>query len=363
MPVAARRPRRPAGEPIHRLRPVVWASFGVLATYAGLQVLAGRTMTSTLWWQNEWLRLKLAHRYPKSSFAHAVPGPGWQTWLPSAATSFVLVLALVLLALLMVRANRGWWLLLVAGIPLIPAQVAPGTWAPELSNQVMYAMVWPAGATTPVTAWSWISAAVEALVIAVPALALRSVVHERSPRVHSADLLRRLVLPCLVVVAVVSWNISAGEAQDWGMLGRRLAFGAIGAALATSSIRLRWALPALVVLPLVAAGFVRWTTGVDGQPLVTTDAAAWALTVCALCGAAWVLAEPYLAKAFGVARVHWTSMLEDYLATPGDGVEDEAEVEAGVGADGGSGDRDGVEAAVSAWSPAASASGGGRHRG
>ena len=104
MPSGARRPRRPPGEPIHRLRPVVWATFGVLATYAGLQVLAGRTMTSTLWWQNEWLRIKLAHKYPKSSFAHAVPGPGWQTWLPSAATSFVLVLALVLLALLAVLA-------------------------------------------------------------------------------------------------------------------------------------------------------------------------------------------------------------------------------------------------------------------
>ena len=359
MPSGARRPRRPPGEPIHRLRPVVWATFGVLATYAALQVLAGRTMTSTLWWKNEWLRIKLAHKYPKSSFAHAVPGPGWQTWLPSAATSFVLVLALVLLALLMVRANRGWWLLVVAAVPLIPAQIAPGTWAPELSNQVMYAMVWPAGATTPVTAWSWVSAAVEALVIAVPALALRSVVHERSPRVHSSDLLRRLVLPCLVVVAVVSWNISAGEAQDWGMLGRRLAFGAIGAALATGSVRLRWALPALVVLPLVAGGFVRWTTGVDGQPLVVTDAAAWALPVCALCGAAWVLAQPYLARAFGVARMYWTSMLEDYLATPEDRAEDEAEVEA----DGGAGNADGVEAAVNAWSPAASASGGGRHRG
>ena len=334
------------------MRPVLWATIAVLATYAGLQVMAGRTMTSTLWWQNEWLRIKLAHTYPKSSFAHAVPGPGWQTWLPSATTSFVLVLALVLLGLLMVRANRGWWLLLVAGVPLIPAQIAPETWAPALSNQVMYAMVWPAGATTPVTAWSWISAAVEALVIAVPALALRSVVHERNPRVHSSELLRRLVLPCLVVAAVVSWNISAGEAQDWGMLGQRLAFAAIGAALATGSVRLRVALPALGVLPLVAGGFVRWTTGVDGQPLVVTDAAAWALPVCALCGAAWVLAEPYLARAFGVARVHWTAMVDDYLATPEDRSEDEAEAEIEVG----------VEAVAREWSPAASASGVGRHR-
>ena len=61
----------------HRLRPVLLASACVLATYAALQVVAGSTMTSTLWWQGEWIRLRLHRQYPKASFAQPMPGPTW----------------------------------------------------------------------------------------------------------------------------------------------------------------------------------------------------------------------------------------------------------------------------------------------
>jgi hypothetical protein len=295
--------------PVHRLRPVVLVTFVVLGAYAGLQLVAASTMTSQLWWRSEWLRLQLHHKYPKAAFTQPVPGPVWQSWVPSAVTAFVLILVLVLLALALVTAGRGWWLLLAALVPLIPSQIAPGVWAPELSNQVMYAVVWPAGATGPSTAWSWISAAIEVVVIAVPAMVLRSVVLERRAVVHTSDAVRRLLAVALVVGAVIAWNHSAGEPQDWGTLARRGVFFAIGALVVSGSMRRIWVLPFLACLPTVAGGVWRWATGVDGQPVLVNDPRSWALTIAFCLGAVWVFAQPVAAGAVRQVHAWWTAMV------------------------------------------------------
>ena len=299
----------------HRLRPVLLASSCVLATYAALQAFAGSTMTSTLWWQAEWIRLRLHRQYPKAGFTQPVPGPTWEAWLPSTVTACVLVLALVLLALAVVAAGRGWWLLLVAALPLVPAPIAAGVWAPMLSNQLMWAVVWPARATDPSTTWAWASAAIEAVVVAVPAMAIRSVAPSRRPPVDTSEVVRRLVPVAAVFVAVVAWNSSAGEAQDWGTLARRAAFFGLGALVVAGGLRRRW-LVLLAVLPAVSAGAIRWTTAVDGHASLVYDPAAWAVTVCFACGGAWVVVQPSIAGAAGRVRRWWTATLVAELSRP-----------------------------------------------
>jgi hypothetical protein len=300
----------------HRLRPVLLTSACVLATYAALQVVAGSTMTSTLWWQREWIRLRLHRQYPKASFAQPVPGPTWEAWLPSAATACVLVLALVLLALAVVSAGHGWWLLLVALLPLVPTPIAPGIWAPALSNQLMWAVVWPARATDPSTTWAWISAAIEAVVVAVPAMALRSLASSRRPAVDTSDVVRRLIPVATVFVAVVAWNWSAGEPQDWGILVRRAAFFVLGALVVSGARRRRWWVPLLAVLPAVSAGAIRWSTAVDGHASLIHDPAAWAVSLCFGCGGAWVLVQPSSVAAARWVRRWWTATLVAELSRP-----------------------------------------------
>ena len=174
-------------------------------------------ITSQLWWQREWARLRLHHQYPKAAVRPAGARPGWQSWVPSATTAFVLILALALLALALVCAGRGWWLL--AGrrrYPLVPTQVAPGVWAPPLSNQLMYALVWPAGSTEPSTIASWVSAAIEVLVVALPAMVLRSVVLERRPSCTPPDAARRLLAVAVVVGAVTRLELQRRRAAGLG---------------------------------------------------------------------------------------------------------------------------------------------------
>jgi hypothetical protein len=274
-----------------------------------LVLVSSSTMTSTLWWQSEWLRLRLHHKFPKASFTQPIPGPTWESWLPSATTAYILILALLFLALALVSAGRGRWLFLVAALPLVPAQIAPGTWAPVLTNQVMYAIVWPAGATAPSTAWSWVSAGLEALVIAVPPLALRSVVRECAPAVDMHDVVLRLLPAGVAVAAVVGWNHSAGEPQDWTMLARRGAFVVVGALVLTGGLRRRRILLLLAVLPALAGGVVRWTTGVDGHQAVAYDSSAWALSFALLGGGAWVLVQPSVARVLRWLRLSWVAMV------------------------------------------------------
>jgi hypothetical protein len=305
------------GAAAHRLRPIIWATIGILAAYAWLQLLVARAMTTSLWWQSEWLRIRLQHRYPKANLGPAPSDPTWQSWLPSATTAFILILSLVLLALALVSAGRGWWLFLVAGVPLVPMQMAPGTWAPALSNQLTYAIIWPAGATRPSTAWAWVSAAIEVLVIAVPALALKALVVERRPVVPASDVLRRLAPAALLIVAVIGWNARAGEPQDWGTFAHRLVFAVAGALLFSGGLKRWWTLGLFVLLPALASGLFRWTTGVDGQPAIVTDSTAWALSVAMFGGAAWIFVQPPVAS--GVRRLWavWSGMLEADTARRG----------------------------------------------
>lgn len=161
---------------------------------------------------------------------------------------------------------------------------------------------------------AWISAAIEAIVVAIPAMVLRSVVLDRRPLVHTSDVVRRLLPTVVVVGLVVVWNDNAGEPQDWGALERRAIFVAVGALLVSGSMRRRWALPVFACLPAIAAGLVRWTTGLDGRPAVVTDPTAAALTVAFCCGAVWVFAQPAMARAYRRVQAFWTEMVADDAA-------------------------------------------------
>lgn len=347
--------------PVHRLRPVVWGSVAVLVTYAGFQALVAWSATTTLWWQNQWLLRNLHARYPRASFGPPQPVPSWESWLPASASAVALIGALVAVALALVCAGRGWWLLLPAALPLIPAQISPGAWAPQLSNQAVYAIVWPAGSTQPSIAWPWLSAAVEALVVALPAVALSAVVLHRRPALFSAEVLRRLLLVVLAIGAVAVWNSSAGEPQDWVMLARRATWVVIGGLLLSGGLRRRWAVPLVLALPAAASGVVRWTTGLDGHPVITFDSSAWALSVAALLGGAWVFAAPWAALPLRWWHAQWDSMV----------AADVARRTSSAGISAGS-DEPGEEAespttaepvgSVSHRAPAAPAGAGGRHR-
>jgi hypothetical protein len=306
MDADSRAGRRP---PAHRLRPVVWGSLAVLATYTGFQLLVAESAAGSLWWRNEWLRRSLQARFPTVSFGPAQPVPSWQTWLPSAVTSVVLVGALAALALALVCAGRGCWLFLASALPLVPARVAPGVWLPAVPDQVMYSIVRPAGATEPSVTWSWLSAGVEALVIALPALALSAVVVERRPVLFSADVVRRLVPVMLAVVAVVAWNWRAGEPQDWVQHGHRMVWMLVGALLLAGGLRRRWALPILVALPALAAGLLRWTSGVDGPPQVVLDPAASAASAAAVLGGGWIVVSPLVVRVLRWPLSRWRAMV------------------------------------------------------
>ena len=210
-PLQQRPTRTPAppGRPRRLRRP---------GAYAGLQLVAASTMTSQLWWRSEWVRLQLHHKYPKARVHPALPGPGWQGWVPSAVTAFVLILS---------PGAAG------AGVgrcrPRLVA--APGR----------------AGPADPVAARSWHlgaraaqpgdvrrrlagrgdgaehvlgvdSAAIEAVVIAVPAMVLRRW-SRNGARPCTPPTPYAGWLPSVVVVgAVIAWNHSAGEPQDSGTL-------------------------------------------------------------------------------------------------------------------------------------------------
>jgi hypothetical protein len=335
-------------QPAHRLRAVVWGSAVVLAAYAGFQVLVAWSTTTNLWWQSETLRLRMHWQFPTAVVAPAQPMASWQAWLPSAATAAFMVAALVVAALSLVCAGRGWWLLLPAAIPLVPTQLVPGVWAPPLSNQVLYALVWPASATVPSTAWTWVSACIETVVVALPAVALNAVVIHRRPSLFSAEVARRLLPGLLAVAAVAVWEVNADHAPDWGLLGRQVLWAAIAAMLFFGGLRRRLAVPLLVVLPALAGGLLRWSAGADGTTSITVDSAAWGLSVAALVGAVWVAVQPLTTWPVRRWRKEWAAQLAAGGASadvePADASRESAEP-------------------VSHRAPAAPAGAGGRHRG
>jgi hypothetical protein len=64
-----------------------------------------------------------------------------------------------------------------------------------------------------------------------------------------------------------------------------------------------------VLLPAVAAGLLRWTTGVDGHPTLVSDASAWTASVAAFAGAAWVVGAPLLGWPVRLWRSQWRAMV------------------------------------------------------
>jgi len=272
----------------HRLGPVACGTAAVAATYAGFQLLAGHSAVMSVWWRSQWLRRVLHARSPKTVLGPAPPVPTAADWLGSSVTAVLLVAALGSLALALVAAGRGWWLLLPSALPLMPTQVAPGVWAPELSNQVLYAVVWPAGASQPSIAWSWLSAGVDALVIAVPAAALAVVVVARRPQAFSADVLRRLFPLAVAAALVVTWNWRAGQPQSWTHLAVLGVWALVGALMLSGGLRPWWAVLVLVATAALGQGLLRWTPGLGTQP-VAVDPAAWSAVVAALAAGGWVL--------------------------------------------------------------------------
>lgn len=295
----------------HRLRAVGVTSCAIVATYAGLQLWLAHSVTTNLWWQSEWLRLSLRLQYPKVALAAQQPAPSWEAWLPSAVTACLLVGALAVAALLLVRSGRGWWLLLPATLPLIPTPLAPGVWAPALSSQVLYAIVWPPGATDPLTTWCWLAAAIDSLVVALPAIGLEAVVLRRRPRLYPGEVAARLLPLAVAGVAVIAWNHAAGEPPDWPTYALRAAWVLAGALLLSGGLPVRVTILALALLPALSTGLVRWSTAPGGHAALVYDPGAWATSVIALGGGAWVLAQPRVARALRRLADRWTAMVAD----------------------------------------------------
>ncbi len=302
----------------------------VLLVQGAVQSLVAHGVATRTWWTSEWVRLQLQLAQPKAPYVqHPAPAPSWRDWVPSATTAVLVTAALVLLALLVARVGRGWWLLAVAALPLLPAELAPGVWAPPLSNQVAYALVWPAGATEPQTAWAWISAAITAVLVAVPAAAL-AVTRTRQPWASPGLVLGRLAPVGLVAAAWLGWQSYAGHPADVLLASWRTILVVVGALAMTGVVRRGQVLLVLVVLPAFAAGAVRWTTTADGVPTLVLDPAAWWMSAAAVAGgvyAAWL--QPRLARALRSGRLLWSDALhagedEDELEAEDERQDDDA---------------------------------------
>ena len=292
-----------------RRHPVLQVTLAVLAVQAMVQGLVAHSVVTRGWWDTEWVRLQLRLANPAAANAHSVPWPGWQGWVPSAVTALGSTLALVLLALLVARVGRGWWLLAVAALPLVPFELAPGSWAPPLTNQVAYALVWRAGATEPNTAWAWVSASITALLVALPAATLAAQ-RSRRPWVSPGQVLGRLVPVGLVFVLWLGWQESAGATPDTYITAWRGLLVVVGAMATTGIVRKWQVLVVLAVLPAFAAGAVRWTTGVDGVPVVVTDPSTLWMSVAAVAGGVFAaIAQPALVAGRRRGWAYWQAML------------------------------------------------------
>jgi hypothetical protein len=304
--------------PARRRHPVRTVTVAVLVTTALVQGLVAHSVASRSWWSSEWVRLQLHHADPSAPYAqHAAPHPGWRDWVPSATTSVLLTAALVLLALLVVRVGRSWWLLLVAGLPLVPMELAPGVWAPPLSNQLAYALVWPAGATEPEVAWAWVSAGMTFVLVALPAATL-AVSRTRRPYLSPSLVLGRLVPLGLVAGAWMGWRAYNGVPADALLAGWRTILVVVGALAVTGLVRRGQVLLVLALLPAVAAGVIRWTTGVDGVPRLETDPTAWWMSAAAVGGGVWAAyVQPRLVRGVTWVRGAWHNALHQ-------GIDDDA---------------------------------------
>ena len=84
----------------------------------------------------------------------------------------------------------------------------------------------------------------------------------------------------------------------------------VGALAVTGLVRAGRSLAVLAVLPALAAGAVRWTTGVDGVPQLETDAMAWWMSAAAVAGGVWAAyLQPRLARGLSWVRAEWLAEL------------------------------------------------------
>jgi hypothetical protein len=224
-------------------------------------------------------------------------------------TSLGLTVALVLLALLVARVGRGWWLLAVAALPLVPTELSPGVWAPPLSNQVAYAIVWPAGATEAQSTWAWVSAGITAVLVALPAATLVAM-RNRRPWLSPGQVLGRLAPVGLVAAAWLGWRAYNEVPADVLLAGWRTILVIVGALAMTGLVRRGQVLLVLAVLPALAAGVVRWTTSVDGVPQLVVDPAAWWMSAVAVAGGVFAAyLQPRLAYALRSGWWLWRGAL------------------------------------------------------
>jgi hypothetical protein len=292
-----------------RRHPVLLVTLAVITVQALVQGLVAHSVVTRSWWDTEWVRLQLRLANPKATDAPSVPWPGWQGWVPSAATALGTTIALVLLALLVARVGRGWWLLAVAVLPLVPLELAPGSWAPPLTNQVAYALVWPAGSTDPNTTWAWVSASITAVLVALPAATLAAQ-RSRRPWVSPGQVLGRFVPVGLGLLVWLGWEISSGESTDPFTTGWRVLLVLVGGMALTGIVRKWQVAVVLALLPALAAGAVHWTTGVDGVPVVVTDPAAWWMSAAAVAGGLFAaLVQPTLAGWWRRGTGYWRAAL------------------------------------------------------
>jgi len=292
----------------------------VLGAYAALQLFMTRSSVNFLWWRTELMREQDHFRYPKAPVPAAALQPTWQEWVPTATTAVAVTTALVLLAILMVRSGRGLWLLLVAALPLVPVELAPGVWAPPLANTSAYALVFPPGAIQPDTFWAWMEASLQAFAIVLPAFVIGRMLTARVARVWGGDVLWRLALPAAVALLVVLWDLGEGLPVDRGTIAHTALLVMIGALVITGT-RSRWAaVLGLAVLPAVAGGLVTWTTDVTGQAAVVVDPTAWRWGGLALVGAAWVLVQPRVRTCVRWTWDYWRAAL---AAPDGDAAPDQ----------------------------------------
>ena len=288
-------------------------TLAAVAVQCVVQGLVAHSVAAQLWWQTEWVRGQLRVNHPLAAYAQRLPQPGWQSWVPSTATAVLVTVALMLLALLVVRVGRGWWLLLVAALPLVPMEPAAGVWAPPPVNQVAYALLWPAGATAPSTTWAWIAAAITALMVAIPAATLNAMAGRR-PWTSGPQILGRLLPAGSAAGLVLAWEAAAGWTPDPWPAGWRATLTVVGALVLTGTLDRRIAfLPVavlpLAVLPALAAGAVRWTTGPDGLTAVVIDPLALWMSAAALAGGVVGLTQPVLTKWLRRAWSAWREML------------------------------------------------------
>jgi len=282
----------------------------VLGAYAALQLFMTRSSVNFLWWRTELAREQDHFRYPKAPVPAAALQPTWQEWVPTATTAVLVTTALALLAVLMVRSGRGLWLLLVALLPLVPVELAPGVWAPPLANSSAYALVFPPGAIQPDTFWAWMEATLQSFAIILPAFVIGRMLTNRPARVWGGDVVWRLAGPAVVGFGVVLWDLGEGLPVDRGAVSRTALLVTIGALVITGT-RSRWAaVLGLAVLPAVAGGLVTWTTDVTGQALVVVDPTAWRWGGLALLGAAWVLVQPRVHAGLRWGWDSWRTALE-----------------------------------------------------